>query len=164
PLYRNRDVQAEERIHVTVYDNFARGVPEWLSQLDANERLTLVAHDVREPLPADVDDFDYIVHAAGIASPTYYRRYPIETMDANAGGLRALLDYARRRGDAGAPVEGRLSFSSSEIYAAPPASASPTPATDRGRAGGAATRALSMVADAAVGYYEIRGRGPPGEP
>ena len=36
--------------------------------------------------------FDFIIHAASIASPTYYRRYPIETMDANVIGLRNLLD------------------------------------------------------------------------
>ena len=36
-----------------------------------------------------------MIHAAGIASPMVYRRYPLETMDANINGLRQLLDRAR---------------------------------------------------------------------
>ena len=44
---------------------------------------------------------DYVVHAASIASPTYYRKYPIETMDANVNGLRTLLDYALDEARAG---------------------------------------------------------------
>ncbi|TMK70526.1 MAG: NAD-dependent epimerase/dehydratase family protein [Actinobacteria bacterium] len=127
---RNRGSAAKDRIRVTVYDNYARGVPEWLSALD--EDLGLVVHDVRRPLPEDMDDFEYIVHAAGIASPTYYRQHPIETIDANVGGLRALLDHARRRGELGRPVEGLLFFSSSEIYGDPPTAEIPTSETYRG--------------------------------
>jgi len=129
-LRRNRGSAAKDRIRVTVYDNYARGVPEWLAALD--EDLGLVVHDVRRPLPEDMDDFEYIVHAAGIASPTYYRQHPIETIDANVGGLRALLDHARRRGELGRPVEGLLFFSSSEIYGDPPTAEIPTSETYRG--------------------------------
>jgi nucleoside-diphosphate-sugar epimerase len=132
PLYRNRGFESNERIRVTVYDNYARGVPDWLARLDGDEELTLVVHDVREPLPDDIGDFDYVVHAAGIASPTYYRMHPIETMDANIGGLRALLEYARRQGERRAPLEGFLFFSSSEIYGDPTADNIPTPETYRG--------------------------------
>ena len=117
---------------VTVYDNYARGVPAWLSQLDSDDALALVTHDVRAPLPEDMEEFDYIVHAAGIASPTYYRRHPIETIDANVGGLRTFLDYARRRGEVGSPLGGLLFFSSSEIYGDPLPDQIPTPETYRG--------------------------------
>jgi len=72
-----------------------------------------------------------VIHAAGIASPTYYRKYPIETMDANVTGLRALLEYARRRPRSARPVEGFLFFSSSEIYGDPTPTHS-TPETYRG--------------------------------
>jgi UDP-glucuronate decarboxylase len=131
-LYRNRGFAAEKRIRVTVYDNYARGVPDWLAALETDEDLRLVVHDVREPLPDDIEDFEFIVHAAGIASPTYYRKHPIETIDANVGGLRALLDHARRRGEQGIAIEGLLFFSSSEIYGDPPASEIPTSETYRG--------------------------------
>ena len=47
--------------------------------------------NITHPLPSDMDDFQFIIHAASIASPTYYRQYPIETMDANVNGLRSLF-------------------------------------------------------------------------
>jgi nucleoside-diphosphate-sugar epimerase len=119
-------------IDLTVYDNYARGVPEWLEALDGTDSLQLVRFDIRDPLPDPMPDFDYIVHAAGIASPIYYRAHPIETMDANIGGLRQLLEYARRRGDAGNPVRGFIFYSSSEIYGDPDPAHIPTPEDYRG--------------------------------
>src|SRR5579863_9468041 len=35
--------------------------------------------------------FDYVIHAAGIASPVYYRKYPIETIDGMVWGCKNLL-------------------------------------------------------------------------
>ena len=119
-------------IQVTVFDSFIRGVPDWLEEFRDHPRLTLRSQDVREPLPSDMPDFDYIIHAAGIASPTYYRMHPIETMDANITGLRTLLDHAVTQTDRGRQVRGFLFFSSSEIYGDPTADAIPTPETYRG--------------------------------
>jgi nucleoside-diphosphate-sugar epimerase len=119
-------------IRITVYDNFARGVPAWLESLSGTEHLTVVEHDIRQPLPEDIDDFEFVVHAAGIASPTYYRMHPIETMDANVNGLRSLLDWSVRQGERGRSVEGFLFFSSSEIYGDPAPEFIPTPETYRG--------------------------------
>jgi len=118
-------------IMVTVYDNYARGVPEWLVQQDSTPNLKLVRHDIRSPLPNKAGPFNYIVHAAGIASPIYYRRHPIDTMDANITGLRILLDNALRH-HSDTPLEGFLFFSSSEIYGDPPPEQIPTPETFRG--------------------------------
>jgi UDP-glucuronate decarboxylase len=115
-----------------VYDNFVRGMPEWLSGLSGNEHLDVIKHDIRLPLPTDMDDFEFVVHAAGIASPTYYRKHPIETMDANINGLRSLLDWSVRQQERGQPVEGFLFFSSSEIYGDPDPQFIPTPETYRG--------------------------------
>ncbi|MGH2663641.1 MAG: NAD-dependent epimerase/dehydratase family protein [Actinomycetota bacterium] len=119
-------------IAVTVYDNYARGVPTWLDEVARGRDVTLVEHDIRGPLPDDVPDFDAIIHAAGIASPTFYRRNPLEMMDANVGGLRTLLDHARRQADRGRPVRGFLFFSSSEVYGDPLPGNIPTPETYRG--------------------------------
>jgi len=127
----NREA-GRKRIAVTVYDSYIRGVPAWLTALQGDAALTLVRHDMTAPLPSDMEDFAYIVHAASIASPTYYRKYPIETMDANVNGLRALLEYARRQRARGRPVEGFLFFSSSEIYGDPAPEHIPTPETYRG--------------------------------
>jgi UDP-glucuronate decarboxylase len=109
-----------------------RGVPAWLDALSGNPHLKVVWHDIRTPLPAGMDDFEFVVHAAGIASPTYYRMHPIETMDANINGLRSLLDWSVRQQERGHSIEGFLFFSSSEIYGDPDAQFIPTPETYRG--------------------------------
>jgi UDP-glucuronate decarboxylase len=132
---------AQEPIRLTVYDNFARGLPAWLKALTGREHLTVVEHDIRAPLPDDVEDFEFVIHAAGIASPTYYRRHPIETMDANVNGLRILLDWCVRCQDRGRPVESFLFFSSSEIYGDPPPEHIPTPETYRGNVSSTGPRA-----------------------
>jgi nucleoside-diphosphate-sugar epimerase len=119
-------------IQLTVYDNFVRGVPTWLEALAGKPHLNVVEHDIRTQLPPDMDDFEFLVHAAGIASPTYYRMHPIETMDANVSGLRSLLDWAVRQQERGRALEGFLFFSSSEIYGDPPPDQVPTPETYRG--------------------------------
>ena len=96
-LFRNSQLDLNRRIKLTVYDNFIRGLPEWMKQLRSDANLTLVRHDIVHPLPRDMDDFQYIIHAASIASPIFYRKYPIETMDANVNGLRYLLEYCMRQ-------------------------------------------------------------------
>lgn len=135
-LHWNRVVAEPERIRLTVYDNYARGVPRWLTKLRNDTRndtvLMIVAQDITKPLPQVMPEFQYIIHAASIASPTYYRKYPIETMDANVNGLRALLEFFRGRKAAGQPIGGFLFFSSSEIYGEPSPENIPTPEEYRG--------------------------------
>ena len=131
-LHWNKAANDTHSIDLTVYDNYIRGVPAWLTKLADDKKLTLVKHDMINPLPADMVDFQYIIHAAGIASPIYYRKFPIETMDANINGLRALLEYSRKNTEKGNPVLGFLYYSSSEIYGDPSPENIPTPETYRG--------------------------------
>lgn len=119
-------------ISVVVFDNYIRGVPDWLSAREGDANLTLRRHDITDPLPEDLGHVDYIIHAASIASPIYYRKYPIETMDANVNGLRSLLDYALAEQAAGRPLTGFLFYSTSEIYGDPTPENIPTPETYRG--------------------------------
>jgi UDP-glucuronate decarboxylase len=133
PLHWNKTADRASKIRVTVYDNFKRGMPRWLMDLENDPFLTIVRHDVTRPLPADMRDFQYIIHAAGIASPMYYRKYPLQTIDANIVGLRNLLDYSVRQADRSKKaVEGFLFYSSSEIYGDPPPEAIPTTEDYRG--------------------------------
>ncbi len=118
-LYWNKRTERPQHITLTVYDNFIRGVPDWLTNVQADEDLNIIKHDVNHPLPQNVEDFQFIIHAASIASPTYYRKFPIETMDANVNGLRTLLEYCRQQNGVGNSVEGFLYFSTSEIYGDP---------------------------------------------
>jgi dTDP-glucose 4,6-dehydratase/UDP-glucuronate decarboxylase len=106
-------------------DNLMRGAPEWLAPFKKRPDFQVTSKDIIKPgkLPAA----DFIIHAASIASPIYYRKHPIETMDANVIGLRNLLEHAVVQ-----PVESFLFFSSSEIYGDPDATSVPTPETYRG--------------------------------
>ena len=131
-LFRNSQLDLNRRIKLTVYDNFIRGLPEWMKQLRSDANLTLVRHDIVHPLPRDMDDFQYIIHAASIASPIFYRKYPIETMDANVNGLRYLLEYCMRQKNKGRPVEAFLFYSSSEVYGNPSPDNIPTPESYNG--------------------------------
>lgn len=135
PLRWNDRHPDEAAIEVTVFDNWIRGVPAWLEELGARRDLSIETVDVREPLPEGFGGeagFGWIVHAAGIASPQYYRANPIATMDANITGLRHLLDYAKDRVVAGAEFGGFLFYSSSEIYGDPDPQSIPIPETYRG--------------------------------
>jgi dTDP-glucose 4,6-dehydratase/UDP-glucuronate decarboxylase len=132
PLRWNDLHPDQSPIEVVVFDNYHRGVPSWLKELTGRTDLDVRTHDVRSPLPNDLGRLDFVIHAAGIASPTYYRKYPIETMDANVSGLRHLLDRALEQQAAGKAIDGFLFFSSSEIYGDPPPEAIPTGETYRG--------------------------------
>lgn len=113
-------------IDLMVLDNFIRGKPAWLSQLYDSKNMRLQKHSVVKKLPKSLGDFDYIIHAASIASPTFYRLHPIETMDANVVGLRNLLDYSVALKQKNYLIKGFLFFSSSEIYGNPPPDKIPT--------------------------------------
>ena len=103
-----------------------------MAALEGNANLKLSKHDITDPLPDNMDDFSFIVHAASIASPIYYRQFPIETMDANVNGLRTLLEYCETQSSTANPVEGFLFYSTSEIYGDPAPGDIPTPETYRG--------------------------------
>jgi nucleoside-diphosphate-sugar epimerase len=131
PLAWNR-LNKGAAIDVTVYDNWIRGTPSWLDGLKTDPHLKLVTHDITNPVPSGAPDFDFIIHAASIASPIYYRKHPIETMDANVNGLRHLLEYALKQKKSGKPLSGFLFYSTSEIYGDPTPENIPTAETYRG--------------------------------
>ena len=124
--------RAKQPVTVDVFDNFSRGTPDWLAALERDANLTLTRHDVTAPLPGNFGPYQYIVHAASIASPIYYRQHPIETMDANVNGLRSLLDWSLSQQGSDTQVEGFLYFSTSEIYGDPSPEHIPTDETYRG--------------------------------
>jgi UDP-glucuronate decarboxylase len=128
----NKSAAPGDRIRLTVLDNYIRGVPTWLESMKGDD-IVLVKHDVTHPIPASIGDADYIIHAASIASPMYYRKFPLETIDANVNGLRYMLDYAAQRNKkTPGSFKGMLFFSTSEIYGDPSPDAIPTPETYRG--------------------------------
>lgn len=124
-LQLNESGALNEPCRLVVWDNFLRGLPSWLVALQEGSDLTCEKKDIIEK--HDFGAVDFIIHAASVASPIFYRKNPIETMDANVIGLRNLLDGAIAR-----PVESFLFFSSSEIYGDPDPASIPTPETYRG--------------------------------
>ena len=131
-LHWNKINADKAPINLVVYDNFMRGVPDWLEALEGDANLSVEKYDVIDPLPVDMGGFQYIIHAATIASPIYYRLHPIETMDANIYGLRHFLDYCLEQKEKGEPLEGFLFYSTSEIYGDPTPENIPTPEEYRG--------------------------------
>lgn len=117
-LHYNHHYINNDKIKLIVYDNFIRGIPIWLEEINdecfrsKKQDISLTHYDV-------IDHCDYIIHAASIASPTYYRLYPIETMDSNVNGLRNILNYTTHKQKHTSPIKGILYFSSSEIYGSP---------------------------------------------
>lgn len=115
---------------VICLDNFQVGCPQWLQELSREGLVELHKFNVITDSIADVsgaEEADLIYHMASIASPVFYRKYPIETLDANIWGLRSLLEFYRDK-----PIRGIAFFSSSEIYGDPTPENIPTPETYRG--------------------------------
>ena len=100
--------------------------PERLSYLANNQAFRFLQHDATQPLELN-EKVDWIIHGASIASPTYYRRYPLETIDVNVTGTRHMLELTRERG-----ARGMLFLSTSEIYGDPDRAFVPTPEDYRG--------------------------------
>lgn len=114
-------------------DNFLLQKPKWLTilQKDFPELVDLYDFDISKN---DIDeikgiyDVQYLIHAASIASPSFYRKYPVETIDANIWGLRKILDFYKQKKQ----LKGMLFFSSSEIYGDPDSLSIPTNEDYRG--------------------------------
>lgn len=92
-------------------------------------------YDVRLPLNIN-EKIDYIIHAAGLASPFYYKKYPLETIESAIFGAKNLLELARIY-----KVKSFLFFSSSEIYGDPDSHHVPTPETYAGHVSSIGPRA-----------------------
>lgn len=118
-----------KKIMVFALDTFPNGVPKWLS---SPKEIKILKKDVVKYKPSSTEALDYIIHAASIASPIFYRQYPIATIQANVQGLINTLEYAVKRRKFKRSVKGLLFFSSSEVYGDPTEGNIPTPETYRG--------------------------------
>ena len=110
---------------MVILDNLITATSEGASD-SWGEHVSFVEHDIIEPLEMDIQP-DYVVHAAGIASPYYYRAYPLQTLDVGVTGTRNMLEIARKN------CARFVFFSSSEIYGDPEPDRVPTPESYMGR-------------------------------
>ena len=100
-----------EPVTLVAMDNMITAGKEG-EQVPELPNVEFIRHDVIQPFEWD-RPLDYVIHAAGIASPFYYRAYPLETLEVAISGTRRMLELADKH-------DARLTFfSSSEIYGDP---------------------------------------------
>jgi UDP-glucuronate decarboxylase len=107
----NQTTLKKSPCRIVVLDNLITAGKEG-SRNERLPRCQFIKHDIIKPfkIPGKVH---YILHAAGIASPFYYRAYPLETLEVATAGTKNMLEAARKH-------QARvLFFSSSEIYGDP---------------------------------------------
>ena len=111
----------------TVYalDNFSSSKKERLIHLYNEPQIKILNSDVTKEI--DIDEIDYIIHGASIASPLIYRKFPLETIEANIIGTKNILDIAKLK-----KTKNVIIFSSSEIYGDPDNKNIPTPENYKG--------------------------------
>ena len=123
-------IEANKRLsspcHIIALDSFITGNAdrsEWMNI----PNLTFMEHDVRHTLAKDMSlmstdpakRIDFVLHMAGIASPHWYKKMPLETIAVSVDGSRTMLEIAKFH-------NARYLFtSSSELYQT--ATINPTP-------------------------------------
>ena len=115
--YLNQHV-LQQPCRVISIDNFITGVKY---RIPEGQNFKTITHDVREPFKID-EPVHFVVHAAGIASPKFYRDYKIQTIDVASLGTRNMLELAKEK-----QAESFMFFSSSESYGDPYPEFIPTP-------------------------------------
>ena len=116
---------------IIILDAFLFGSPIWLENLRKDKSLEVFKFVVGEDSYQDINlkyDFTHVIHMASIASPTFYRKYPLETINANVWGLKDLLDNLKLSKS----LKSFVFMSSSEIYGDPSPEFIPTNENYRG--------------------------------
>jgi len=102
--------QLEDKCNIIVMDNYITGLE---NQFDIDDNLKVLQQDISIPFEVE-EDVDYLLHAAGIASPVFYSKYKLETIQCTIQGTQNMLDIAKTK-----KCKGMLFFSTSEVYGNP---------------------------------------------
>ena len=116
----NKNLLKKDQCKVIALDNNKTGPSERLIHLKGRKDIKFICHDVSIPYKPKVK-IDYILHGASIASPIIYRKYPLETIDANVNGTRNMLELSKKH-----RVKKVIIMSTSEIYGDPNSENIPT--------------------------------------
>lgn len=123
-LARLNETVMEKPVRMIVLDNLITAGRDG-SRIEKVPNVEFIQHDIVQPLELPQAP-DYILHAAGIASPFYYRAYPLETLEVATAGTKRMLELANK-------CRSRIIFfSSSEIYGDPDPRAVPIQESYRG--------------------------------
>ena len=138
-------------------DNYITGHRKnFLINLEKNKNFRFIHSDIRLPLNLN-ENVDFVIHAAGLASPYYYKKYPLDTIESAILGAKNLLELSRIT-----KPESFLFFSSSEIYGDPEPEHVPTPETYAGRVSSIGPRACydeskRLTETLCLTYFQIFG-------
>ena len=102
-------------------DNHIVGRKNNLIRTIDSPHIKFIEHNVCMPFKTE-EPVNYVINAAGVASPVYYKKFPIETIEGTIFGLKNMAELAREKN-----AQSVLYFSSSEIYGDPHPSFIPTP-------------------------------------
>lgn len=126
----------KERVKIIGIDNHVAGEKSRLDYLRDKPGLDLRFGDIADDWRyKNLLNVDYVIHAASIAAPEFYKKKPLETIRANVIGTWILLYWAARAG-----VKSCLHMSSSEAYGEP--TIIPTPEHDCGQVNFTSSRAV----------------------
>ena len=115
--YLNKNVLSSP-CKIIVLDNFISGLKDSFPE---DKNIEIIQQDISKPFKIE-GKVDYILHAASIASPVFYNKFRLETIDVGFLGTRNLLEIAKEKN-----VKSFLFFSSSEVYGNPDPKFIPTP-------------------------------------
>jgi dTDP-glucose 4,6-dehydratase len=85
----------EQGHEVAGIDNFITGQRTNIEHLFDQPSFEFIEHDVCSPLEVR-GQIDRVFHLASLASPVFYLKYPIETLESGSAGTRNMLELARR--------------------------------------------------------------------
>jgi len=107
-------IDSKINLKIIFIDNFVSSSQSFKNENNKSQHFEFLKIDICNPEILNLNyKLDYIVHAAGIASPHYYRLKPMETLDVSISGSKNLLELAKKS------KAKYTFFSSSEIYGDP---------------------------------------------
>ncbi len=78
---------------VTVLDNLSSGSAKNIEHIKS--RIKFVQQDISKQFITN-EKYDIIFHMASLASPKFYQKFPINTLDANVFGTKQMLELAKK--------------------------------------------------------------------
>ena len=128
-IFKNYNVFLKKPLKLLVIDNSFKK-----NELSKDKNIKFVKADISKNIKINFQP-NIIIHAAGIASPFYYRKKPMETLEVAIEGTKNCLKIAKRNNSK------FIFFSSSEIYGDPDKNFVPTKETYRGNVSSMGPRA-----------------------
>lgn len=107
-MYLN--IQKEISVDVIAQGRSEKKAKEKFGDFWQHEKFRFYPGDICHPLE-DIAKVDYVIHAAGLANPRYYKVMPVEVIEPNVLGTYHLLQMAKEK-----KSEGFLFFSTGDVY------------------------------------------------